>query len=76
MLRMNAMGEFVDDEPPRFLKLDHTSRRGPKECAACGRLFRPRTERQLYCSPDCRRDANRLANRYRRRRYSRARWGE
>ena len=36
---------------------------GPKECAACGVQFRPRRSTALFCSPRCRKAAQRTRDR-------------
>lgn len=67
---VNEMGEFVDDSEPRTVKVrDRDDWRGRaaarivsgkfKPCDVCGEPFRPRSYRQVYCSWECRMEANR-----------------
>ena len=40
----------------------------PRTCDVCGKLFAPATKRQVYCSWECRMEANRYRARMRWRR--------
>jgi hypothetical protein len=78
-MRLNGMGEFVDDGEPRTVRVrtDEEKRAwairrleamGVRVCDICGKPFRPVQSRQKRCSFACKMEANRRRARERCRR--------
>lgn len=69
-MKVNAYGEHVGGGP-RPWQLDVVERMAEsgklRYCDVCGRPFRPRNERNVYCSFRCKQEANRYRARMRNR---------
>lgn len=75
---VNSMGEFVTDEQPvsyagkddwRVRALQSLLRTGKlRYCNVCGRVFKPRDARNVYCGFKCKQEANRYRAKMRGRR--------